>query len=168
MNILHRRNSRVRESNKRRFSRRLGTMRRLGGGRRSRAVLNSQDKIPAHIAKTFFEMLNMIRLYHWNTRSFAKHKATEKLYEELDSNVDKFMEVMLGKSQSKLNILDERARLIDVKDDDMFKNKIHEYRAFLVDMDIHFGKRGDSDLISIRDDMLGDLNQFLYLLAFDR
>ena len=48
-----------------------------------------------------------------------------------------------------------------------FKNKIFEFRQFLIDLDQIFYKRQDSDLLTIRDDMLESVNQFLYLYTLD-
>jgi hypothetical protein len=33
-------------------------------------------------------------------------------------------------------------------------------------MNVHFNETRDSDLLSIRDDLLADINQFLYLMTF--
>jgi hypothetical protein len=48
-----------------------------------------------------------------------------------------------------------------------FKDKIYKYREFLIDMNIYFDTKRDSDLLNIRDEILGDLNQFLYLLTLN-
>ena len=47
-----------------------------------------------------------------------------------------------------------------------FKSKIYEYRAFLVDLTNILPKQ-DTDLLSIRDEILADINKFLYLLTLD-
>ena len=48
------------------------------------------------IVITFVEFLNVVKMYHWNTRSYSEHKATDELYEVLGKNIDKFVEIMLG------------------------------------------------------------------------
>ena len=35
---------------------------------------------PSHITKKLLELLNMIKLYHWKTYSYAEHEATDILY----------------------------------------------------------------------------------------
>ena len=47
-----------------------------------------------------------------------------------------------------------------------FKKKVHKYRDFLVNMTSTFKKEKDIDLLNIRDEILGSINQFLYLLTF--
>ena len=120
------------------------------------------------IVKMFLEMINMVKLYHWKTHSFAQHKATDELYERLNENIDKFVETLLGKDQSRVKMLEKRIDLTDSDNLKDFKSKIFEYRTFLTDMNMFFDSKKDSDLLSVRDEILGDINQFLYLLTFDK
>ena len=61
----------------------------------------------------FLEMLNTIKVYHWKTYSYATHKATDDLYASLGANIDKFVEVLLGKAQNRIKL---RTKNIPVKD----------------------------------------------------
>jgi len=122
----------------------------------------------SHIVKIFMEMLHTIKLYHWKTRSFAQHNATDELYKELNENIDKFVEVLLGKDQTRIKMMEKRIDLLDANNTREIKERIFEYREFLTDMNIWFDNSRDSDLLSIRDDILASLNQFLYLLTFDK
>jgi hypothetical protein len=45
----------------------------------------------------FFELQNNIQLYHWTCTSFARHKASDQLYKELNKLLDKYVEVCFGK-----------------------------------------------------------------------
>ena len=45
----------------------------------------------------------MIKLYHWKTRSFAQHEATDKLYDSLNKHTDEFIEVLIGKYSIDIN-----------------------------------------------------------------
>lgn len=121
----------------------------------------------SHIVKIFLEMLNMIKLYHWRTKSYSQHKATDELYSKLNEHIDKFVEVLLGKDQSRVKMMESRIDLLDIDNTRDLKERIFEYRDFLTDMNIYFDTKRDSDLLNIRDEILGDLNQFLYLLTFE-
>lgn len=127
---------------------------------------NNQNK--SHIVKIFIELLNMVKLYHWKTRSYAKHKATDELYQNLNKHIDEFVEIMLGKDQSRINMVEKRIDLLDVSSSMEFKQRIHEYREFLIDLNLYFDARSDTDLLNSRDEILGDINQFLYLMSFDK
>lgn len=120
----------------------------------------------SHIVRVFIEMLNLIKLYHWKTHMYSQHKATDELYDKLNGHIDSFVEVLLGKDQSRIKLMEERIDLLDISSTKEIRDRIHEYREFLFDMNIYFDERRDSDLLSIRDDILADLNQFLYLLSF--
>lgn len=120
----------------------------------------------AHIARVFLEMLNNIKLYHWKTKSYAQHKATDELYDKLNGNIDQFVEVLLGKDESRIKLLKKRVDLMDASSSQDFKTKIYKYRDFLIEMNEIFDTKKDTDILSIRDEMLGNINQFLYLLTF--
>jgi len=128
----------------------------------------TSNNTKSHMVKVFFELLNMVKLYHWKTYSYAQHKATDELHERLSENIDKFIEVLLGKDSSRIKMLERRIDLLDPTDATDFKGRIYEHREFLVNMDEIFDKKRDTDLLSIRDDILGDVNQFLYLMTFNK
>ena len=88
---------------------------------RSHKISNEKK---SHIVRIFIEMLNLIKLYHWKTRSYAQHKATDELYERLNSHIDKFVEVLLGKCESRIHMVNGRIQLID-QNLKTFKSKIY-------------------------------------------
>jgi len=120
-----------------------------------------------HIIKKLMELLNMIKLYHWKTRSYAQHEATDKLYESLNKHIDEFIEVLIGKYSKRIHLVSKKSKLIDVKDGNEFREKLHEYIEFLNNLDNVFPAKKNSDILSIRDQIIIDINQFLYLMTFD-
>ena len=130
--------------------------------------------VKTKIVRIFMEMLNTVKLYHWKTRSYAEHKATDELYERLNEHVDKFVEVLLGKNDKQIERLGkiDTIRTFDSAHGPRargqstdFKECIYEYREFLTDLDKCFDTKKDTDLLNIRDEILGDVNQFLYLMT---
>jgi len=134
--------------------------------RNKRRFIDNRRK--SHIVRIFLEMLNTVKLYHWKTRSFSQHKATDELYSRLNENIDKFVEALLGKDQSRIQMVERSIILKDPSSTKNFQDRILEYRGFLTDMNIYFDPSRDSDLLNIRDELLGDINQFLYLMTFDK
>jgi hypothetical protein len=130
--------------------------------RYSTSYLEHKEKITT----LFLEMLNTIKLYHWKTKSYAVHKATDELQEELHKLIDQFVEVMLGKDESRLRHIHLSIQMEDFENVVDFKERIYKYRSFLTHLDDIFDKK-DSDLLSIRDDMLAAINKFLYLLTLN-
>ena len=121
------------------------------------------------IVTMFLQMLNTVKLYHWKTSSYAQHKATDELYGNLNTNIDTFVEVMLGKTGGRVNLTFVKTLpLLDYTNVKDFKRKVEKYKQFLIDMnkDDTLNITNNSDLLNIRDEILANLNQFTYLLTF--
>jgi DNA-binding ferritin-like protein len=134
--------------------------------RSSSSASNIQNKI----VSTFLCILDTVKLYHWNTDHYATHKATDQLYAELSTKIDTFVETMLGKesvaSRHKvLNITSLKLRTFKSNKD--FKKETEQYKAFLIGLSNikSLNTPQNTDLMNMRDDILGSLNQFLYLLT---
>jgi len=126
---------------------------------------NFQQKITVQ----FLELLIMVKLYHWKTHSYATHKATDELYSSLNSNIDKFIEVLLGKTNSRIDLMNQKSiSLVDLNSQERLIERIKECKRCLVDLnkDAFMDSMANTDLFNIRDEILGNLNQFLYLLSF--
>ena len=132
----------------------------------------SSSSLPAfqkQITVVFLEMLMMVKLFHWKTHSYATHKATDELYEKLNENIDHFIEVLLGKTGSRIDLMGQKSiSLIDLSSQEKLKSKIMYFKNYLVGLDNNkaLSTMSNSDLFNIRDEILGNLNQFLYLLTF--
>lgn len=121
------------------------------------------------ITVTFLEMLIMIKLYHWKTFSFATHKATDELYTKLNANIDSFIEVLLGKTGSRVHLMKHKnMKLKDLNSQEELQFEIEKFKRYLIKLNHNaFLKQTvNTDLFNIRDTILADLNQFLYLLTF--
>lgn len=121
------------------------------------------------IVQMFLQMLNTVKLYHWKTTSFAQHKATDELYANLNANIDKFVEIMLGKTGGRVNLTGTKSiPLLDYTNVSDFTREINRYKDFLINMnkDAGINITNNSDLLNVRDEILGNLNQFTYLLTF--
>jgi DNA-binding ferritin-like protein len=118
----------------------------------------------------FLQMLNTVKLYHWKTSSYAQHKATDSIYSDLNDSIDTFVEIMLGKNGgSRVNLTGTKSiPLMDYTDVADFKREVEKYKDFLVGMskDLAISLDVNSDLMNTRDELLGHLNQFTYLLTF--
>ena len=129
----------------------------------------SLSSLQKQITIMFMEMLMMVKLYHWKTHSYATHKATDDLYSKLNENVDKFMEVLLGKSGERTNLTGQKQiRLMDLTSQEELKREVYSFKGYLVALNDNAAikQMTNTDLLNIRDEILGDLNQFLYLLSF--
>ena len=132
------------------------------GNTKNSDITNDQK---SHLVKTFFEILHSIKLYHWKTKSYSHHKETDQLHEKLSAETDRFIEVLIGKTSARIQMVEEKIKLYDFDSNTQFKDKIFEFRQFLVDLNQLFPTKKDADLLSIRDEMLESVNQFLYLFT---
>jgi len=115
------------------------------------------------VTLVFFEMLMMVKLFHWKTHSFARHKATDELYESLNEHMDTFIEVLLGKTGKRIQMGNTKSvNLVDVDSPAKLKAKAESFKRYLTNMSI---PGTDSDLLNIRDEILADMNKFTYLLT---
>ena len=122
--------------------------------------------LKSELINCFLELLMTIKVYHWKTKSYSEHKATDELYESLNENIDKFVEVMLGKNSSRLNFKGKSIKFSDPNTKTQIKKIIYDYRDLLeLKINKYISVKHNTDLLNIRDEILADLNQFLYLLT---
>ncbi len=140
--------------------------------KRSTVNNNSSGKNPSMEAKSdlvqhFLEMLMTIKIYHWGTYSYAEHKATDELFDKLNESIDKFVEIMLGKEDGpRLKMKNKKIVFEDPKKKSELKKIVSSYKILLAKkMDKYINIVRDTDLLNIRDEILGNLNQFIYLLT---
>ena len=81
------------------------TVKKQGSKKSTRKKIDSLEKKEGSIIVKFLETLNLVKLYHWKTRSYAIHKATDELYTKLNLHIDSFVEVLLGKQGNRINLM---------------------------------------------------------------
>jgi len=129
----------------------------------------SLSALQKEITVVFMEILMMVKLYHWKTHSYPTHKATDDLYSKLNENIDHFIEVLLGKTGVRTDLTSQKSiRLMDLSSQEELKREVGSFKGYLVALNDNKGMQqmSNTDLYNIRDEILGDLNQFLYLLSF--
>jgi hypothetical protein len=122
-----------------------------------------------NIIKALFYIRDTIKIYHWQTKSFARHKATCDLLASLEPLIDDFVETYMGCYErpdfggkgfkiaiEELSDSDDSAPKIITSVIDYLKGDFNKYV-----------KPTDTDLLNIRDEMLGVLNKTLYLFTLD-
>lgn len=121
------------------------------------------------ITLQFFEMILLIKLFHWKTHSYSTHKATDKLYDDMNTHMDRFMEVLLGKTGIRMDFTNQKSiSLYDLNSQEKLIAKVNQFKSYLVNL---LSKKSlenlmlDTGLLNVRDEILEDMNQFLYLLS---
>lgn len=115
-----------------------------------------------NILVIFFRHQIKIKMFHFQTTSYASHKASDSYLAEFEGKLDRFMEVaqgVVGKFQTKninfnINTLNDETIIGEldglINTLRLFDNLIKQY----------------TELLNIRDEMVADAQQFKYLLSF--
>ena len=130
----------------------MNTTRRAGG-----ATPRGGD-----LVSSMLTIRNQVKLYHWQTKSFARHTATDALTATLDTLIDSFVESYMGRygrpkvsGSIKLHNFSESAA----------RSFVAKQTKFLsTDLPKKI-KSTDTDLLNIRDEILAELNKVLYLFT---
>lgn len=111
----------------------------------------------------FIEHILLIKMRHFQTKSFAEHKVLDKYLTKFLENYDLFMEVAQGK-YGRL-----RTKEIHVNASTLEKESIVPYLRFFLQALGEVGRilKKDADLLTIRDQIAADTDQLLYLLTFE-
>lgn len=110
------------------------------------------------------QIQTQFRMLHWQTDTLSTHQAFGEIYESLNGRIDEFVETCMGKHgrpkfSGGYQISGED---IDEMDLDAF---IEQTCDFLISLTETFDPQQDSDLLNLRDEMLGDVNKLKYLLT---
>ena len=121
---------------------------------------NNNASKGAKIILFFFELQMNLKMYHWTTDSYSNHKATNKLLDKLSDLIDSFIEKYMGaysrpvmKSGSSISI----QNMTKTKYVKLLKQAQEYLRG---DLEKVISK--NTELLNIRDEMLGELDQTLY------
>lgn len=150
-----------------------GRGRGRGPGRGPGRKPGCANDIADHIL-CFLELLNTIKIYHWSTLSYPTHKATDELHDKLSELVDSFIEIYIGhcargkSSGSGVPVFrfksenDASIEFCECKSPDAFCKVLDDNIVHLEGLTERLN--GYTDLVNIRDEMVGALAQALYLL----
>lgn len=127
----------------------------------------------SNVILTFFTILNQVKLYHWQTLSYPRHKATDDLHSSLSSLVDKFVEVLHGrlstdKNTFRITLTDDSSSIViknmtDATGTELLKN----IRKYLESSELLSVMNNAPELINIRDEMLSEVNKCVYLFSLN-
>ena len=116
------------------------------------------------IQTMMLQMQNQYKIFHWQTTSFSQHKSFDGIVESLIENIDEFIETYMGKYGRVIASNTFNLTLGNYKDAD-FNAVTDAYINFLIGLGNQLDSTKDTDLLNIRDEILGGLNQLKYLLT---
>lgn len=118
----------------------------------------------SEIIKKLVEIQQQLRFLHWQTKSYAKHQAYGGVYSSLDGLIDTFVETCMGKHGRP-----SYSGGYTLEGQDIDEISIQEFVdgtvSFLIGLTEKYDGKSDTDLLNIRDEMLGEFNKLKYLLT---
>jgi hypothetical protein len=117
------------------------------------------------LMSTFLGIQAQFKVFHWQTQSYSKHKAYDGIYESLGGLVDTFMETYMGKYGRVALEGESDAILLGNIGEVNIEEFLETICEFLFSFNHKLDSNRDSDLLNIRDEMLGSINQLKYLLT---
>jgi hypothetical protein len=117
------------------------------------------------IIQFFFHAILNIKLYHWQTTQYPRHISSDTLFTSLLASMDSFIETYIGKYKRPSFKEDFSIDVVQFTDEKIVQ-LLKEYSNFLnKEVPKHLDPQADSDLLNIRDEILGKINQTLYLFT---
>ena len=98
-----------------------------------------------------------LELYHWQTRSYPRHKATDDLYDHLSDTLDEFVEYEQGRTRSRIQF--ENAFISELSDDAM-EGELARISDLLKQY-----KTPDRGIRARLDDLIGWIHKTMYIFT---
>jgi len=115
------------------------------------------------LASTLLGFVVQIHVFHWLSPTYAQHKTLGKLYENIHEMADEFVEKYMGRYGK--NIGQNSASIISYNGEDLMET-INTFESFLISLTDELSPT-DTDLLNVRDDMLGEIHRAKYLLTLN-
>ena len=105
-------------------------------------------------------------LYHLQTTSYARHKASDKLVDSISDLSDKFIESMQGSRNYRAS-LKPNSVIVENQDDSSIVVLLNDFSKWLQGKLPLYLTKSDTDLLNIRDEMLAATNKTKYLFTLE-
>lgn len=112
------------------------------------------------------DMQIKIKIYHWMTSKYSRHKAADNFLDTLYPIIDRIVETYQGK-YGIISYNDSIIQLEDINDIDIIIYVKNMRNYFANDFCKLLNYKYDQDILSIKDELVEALNIFLYLLKLD-
>ena len=104
-----------------------------------------------------------VKIFHWQTKIYGKHNALDGLFNAIIENIDEFTETAMGK-YGRVDFSGVSYTFDNITDTGI-ANLIDGFIDTAIALDAKVDAKKDSDLLNLRDELLGKLNQTKYLLT---
>lgn len=119
----------------------------------------------ATIMSTFLGIQSQFKVLHWQTQAYSKHNAYGFIYDKFNDLTDEFMETYMGKYGRIALEGDNDAIILNNIGEMKIDEFLETLTNFLLSFNNQLDNHKDSDLLNLRDEMLGAVNKLKYLLT---
>lgn len=118
------------------------------------------------IVMIFLSFRDQLKIYHLQTTSYSRHKASDKLVNIITDQMDRFLETLQGSRDTRLILTPKSAKIsfVNQKDENAVELLV-AFKKWLINGLSAMLQPSDKDLFNIRDEMLGSVNQTIYLFG---
>lgn len=128
-------------------------------------TLTSRQNHLLRVVQTFLQFQTDIKIYHWQTFSYSRHKSSDKLFQNLLDIIDEFVETYMGQLDTHVRITQN---LSNIKmrniSDPQAKVIVKKFKLFLTKLD-KTTPNLTTDLLNLRDELLALTDRTLFLFT---
>lgn len=109
---------------------------------------------------------NHVRMFHWRTDSYSKHRISERLYRDLGPTIDKFVELTIAAQGTAVALPQEIPMTLNALDVRGLIDLLRKARTAMSVKESTFAVlcTENMDLASVRDELLEHMGRAIYLL----
>jgi len=100
---------------------------------------------------------NSIKLFHWNTRSYSLHIASDKFFNDISLLIDSLVEILIGTSRMPCFTNSLKVQLCS---DSQFISLLSSFKSFILSL------RKRDNVANICDDIINSIDHFIYFSSF--
>ena len=114
----------------------------------------------------FLHLRDQIKLYHWQTKVYSRHIATDTALVQLEKSIDSFVEIYIAKyGRPRVSATTGTIRLQNLTEAGATRLIQSSVRYLQGPLSKRLKGGVDTDLLNIRDELVAELNQLLYLFT---
>jgi len=120
------------------------------------------------ITHSFLNFQVALKIYHWQTLSYPRHIASDGLFQKISLNIDKFVEILQGSRNERIKFNNNEVIRLRNFSEKNGLDLLYGFKDWLEnELSKYLNIEKETDLINLRDEMIGDLNQTLYLFSLN-
>lgn len=120
------------------------------------------------IAMIFLSFRDQLKIYHWQTPTYARHKSSDELVDIITNQMDRFVETLQGSRNIRIKIPPkDKFIMFENQTDTSILILLSTFKKWLSEVLEKMLQPFDKDLSNIRDEILGNVNKTIYLFTFN-